>query len=82
MCRKLDWQTLFALVANNVEQVVPIEVANDRCYVYQTQKKGFPFKQLVRSQRVTFCVNELDEIVAFLDTHNYTPAVKEIISSR
>lgn len=76
----MDWQTLFALVEGNCEKVVPIEVASELCYVYQTRKKGFPFRNVVYCQKTAFAANELQEIIDFLKAHGYQPQVEQYLA--
>ena len=77
----MDWQTLFALVSNNCDKEVPIEIDHDLCYVYRTQKKGFPFKSVTTCQKTAFAEAELHEIVEFLNNHGYRPNIKEEIKA-
>ncbi|WP_122645803.1 hypothetical protein [Enterococcus mediterraneensis] len=76
----MDWQTLFALVEENCEKVVPIEMASGLCYVYQTRKKGFPFRNVVYCQKKAFAANELEEIVTFLKKYGYHPEVQNALT--
>ncbi|HIX71159.1 hypothetical protein [Enterococcus diestrammenae] len=74
----MDWQTLFALVAENCNKEVPIEVSNELCYVYRTKKKGFPFSKTVTAcQKTAFARNELPEIMDFLNKHGYCAKIMQ-----
>lgn len=74
----MDWQTLFALVAENCNKEVPIEVDHELCYVYRTKKKGLPFSKTVTvCQKTAFARNELAEIIDFLDSHGYRAKITQ-----